>query len=216
MTLRDALQARLLEANANRPPEIGALFADGVARVRAAGIAQSALAVGDSAADFTLPDATGSDVALSELLGVGPVILCFYRGGWCPYCSLELRAYEALLPELSAAGAVLVAISPQTPDASLTTAQKQNLTFSVLSDVGNVVAGAFGLVHGVEPAIAAAYKRSGHDLPGGNAQPEDDITLPLPATYLIDQQGQVHFAFVSADYTERAEPADVLAAVRGL
>lgn len=213
MTLRDQIKARQAEASATRPPEIGALFAQGVARVRAEGIAERALGVGDSAPAFTLPDAVGKDVALAELLSSGPVIVCFYRGGWCPYCNLELRAYQALLPEITATGATLVAISPQTPDASMTTVQKADLTFPVLSDVGNVVAGAFGLVHGLEPEIAAVYARGGHDLPRDNAQAEDAVSLPLPATYLIDQQGQVRFAFVSADYTERAEPADVLAAV---
>lgn len=187
-----------------------------MARVRSEGFAEQALGVGDTAPDFTLPDAVGKDVTLTELLGSGSVILCFYRGGWCPYCNLELRAYQALLPEIGAAGATLVAISPQTPDASMTTVQKSELTFPVLSDVGNVVASAFGLVHTLEPEIAAAYARSGHDLPRDNAQPVDAVSLPLPATYLIDQSGQVRFAFVSADYTERAEPADVLTALRGL
>jgi len=212
MTLREQLQARLVEAMANRPSEVSETFAAGVARIREEGIAEQALTVGDAAPMFTLPDATGRPVVLADLLAGGPVIVSFYRGGWCPYCNLELRAWQELLPDLTAAGVTLVAISPETPDFSLTTVERQGLGHPVLSDIGNVVAAAFGIVHSVDPAVKALYDRSGHDLAARNAQPGDAVTLPLPATFLLDRDGQVRFAFVSADYTERAEPTGVLAA----
>jgi peroxiredoxin len=220
MALRDELQARATDARAKRDPAITTAFDAGVEAVRAAGIAEQALALGEQAPDLTLPDATGRPVALAGLLTRGPVVITFYRGGWCPYCSMELRAYQALLPELEAAGATLVAISPQTPDASMTTAEKEGLAFPVLSDVGSHVARAFRLVHPVGDEVRAIYDGNGFDLAGRNAigaeDAGDEVVLPLPATYVLDRQGTVRFAFVSPDYVERAEPADVLAAVRAL
>lgn len=179
--------------------------------VRASGLADAALSVGDRAPRFTLPDATGQTVALGDLLARGPVILTFYRGGWCPYCNLELRAYQALLPEIEASGATLVAVSPQTPDASLTTQEKKELAFAVLSDEGNAVAREFGLVHTVPADVREAYLGFGIDLDGANG--DDSGDLPLPATYVIDADGTIRFAFVDADYTKRAEPSEVLASL---
>ena len=212
--LTEQLVQAAAEREANRPAEVSEAFARGIAAVRAAGVAEGALSVGDRAPGFTLPDAMGRPVALDDLLRDGPTVLCFYRGGWCPYCSLELRAYEALLPEITAAGATFAAISPQTPDASLTTAEKLALTFPVLSDVGNEVARTFGLVHSVTGEVADILERNGADMAVRNAQPADAIELPLPATYIVDTSSAIRFAFVSADYVERAEPSEVLAVLR--
>jgi peroxiredoxin len=216
MTLRDQLQARSREGRATRDPAISAAFDAGVEAVRAAGIAEGSLGVGESAPRFTLPDATGRPVALDDLLAAGPVVLCFYRGGWCVYCNLELRAYQAIQPDLVALGATLVAISPQTPDASLSTAEKDGLAFPVLSDVGNDVARMFRLVHPVAAEVAELYRRSGHALATRHGIDGEEAELPLPATYVIDREGRVRFAFVSPDYVERAEPSDVLAALRSI
>ena len=119
-----------------------------------AGTAIDELAVGETAPDFTLPNATGEPVTLSTALEDGPVILSFYRGGWCPYCNLELRALQSALSDLEDAGATLIAVSPQTPDASLTTAEKNDLEFAVLSDVG--LRGRRGVRPGVDVARVAA------------------------------------------------------------
>lgn len=215
-TLGEQLQQLLREKTANRPAEISDAFTRGIEAVRASGLSEGALGVGAPAPRFTLPDASGRPVCLDDLLDTGAAVLCFYRGGWCPYCNLELRAYEALLPELADAGATFAAISPQTPDASLTTAEKLALSYAVLSDVGNEVARAFGLVHAVTGEVAEIFERNGYDMAGRNAQPADAIELPLPATYVVDREGTVRFAFASADYTERAEPSDVLTVLRGL
>jgi peroxiredoxin len=217
MTLREQLQARFEDGRHRRDPAITAAFDAGVEAIRVAGIAEGVLAVGEAAPRFTLPDATGHPVALADLLASGPVVVCFYRGGWCPYCSLELRAYQALLPEITAFGASLVAISPQTPDASMSTAEKEELAFPVLSDVGNAVARQFRLVHQVAPDVAELYAKGGHDLVTSNAIGDGDaVELPLPATYVLDGDGTVVYAFASPDYVERAEPADVLAALRAI
>lgn len=184
------------------------------AEVAASGIADSSLGVGAKVPDFTLPDATGTKVSLSSLLSKGPVVLAFYRGGWCPYCSTELRALQAKLPEITAAGATLVAVSPQTPDSSLSTAEKLELAFPVLSDEGNRVADSFGIVFTLPEALREVYAGFGLDLPAANG--DDTFRLPIPATYVLRDDGTVAWRFADADYTKRAEPDDVLAALAAL
>ena len=216
MGLGTEMAAQAAERRKSRPPEITALFDRCIDEVRDAGVERDALGVGASAPDFTLPDATGEEVRLSDLTAAGPVVISFYRGGWCPYCNLELRAYAELLPQFVAAGARVVAISPQTPDASLTLVERAELPFTVLSDVGNVVAAGYGLVHTVPGDLAEVYVRNGFDLAADNAQDPSALSLPLPATYVIDPSGTVVFASVSADYTVRADPEVVLAAVAAI
>lgn len=171
-------------------------------------------AVGAHAPDFTLPDSTGEHVSLSSLLSRGPVVLAFYRGGWCPHCSTELRAYQARLAEISSLGAALVAVSPQTPDNSLSTREKLELAFPVLSDTGNVVARSYGLVFSLPEELREIYAGFGLDLPTANG--DDSFELPLPATYVIDTEGAVVWRHVDADYTKRAEPNDVIAALAAI
>lgn len=181
----------------------------------ATGIAGQALAKGDRAPAFELPDHLGNLVRSAALLAEGPVLINFYRGNWCPYCNLELRAYQAQLERIERAGASLVAISPMLPDSSLDIAEKNRLAFPVLSDVGNKVAADFGLVFTVDARIQAMYlERLGNDLPRLNG--DDSFTLPLPATYVIGQDGIIAYAYVNADYRLRAEPEEALAALEGL
>lgn len=218
MALKDELAARASIATQSRPAEVSAAFGAGIAAIEAAGIADHALAVGEPAPDFALPDTAGRPVALADLARTGPTIVTFYRGGWCPYCNLELRAYQALLPELAEAGVNIVAISPQRVDAALATVEKSELDFPVLTDLGNVVASQFHIVHAVPTDVRAIYERSGHDLATIESDRRDDteVTLPLPATFVVDADLVVRFAFVSADYTKRAEPTEVLAAARAI
>ncbi len=139
-----------------------------IGQLIASGDAEKALKEGAPAPDFTLPDARGNSVRLSHLLIQGSVIIAFYRGAWCPYCHLVLRAYQRALPQLQAWGASLVAISPQTPDHSLLIAEKIKLTFMVLSDVGNQVARQFGLVFTIDKAVRDAHKQVDANLPTYN------------------------------------------------
>lgn len=176
----------------------------------ATGIAKQALTKGDTAPHFVLPDHQGNMVSSVELLADGPVLINFYRGKWCPYCNLELRAYQVQLERIQKAKASLVAISPMLPDNSLDLAQKNKLAFPVLSDVGNKVAAEFGLVFTVDTRIQAMYlERLGNDLPTLNG--DDSFTLPLPATYVIGQDSAIIYAYVNADYRLRADPEEVLA-----
>lgn len=176
--------------------------------------AEIARTVGDEAPNFTLPNATGGEVELANALAEGPVVLTFYRGTWCPYCNTELRDLQAVLPDIEAAGASLIAISPQQPDSSLSMQEKHSLTFPVLSDSGNAVSRAYGLVFSVGEDVKERYEAIGIDLAVVNG--DEAWELPIPATYVIDTEGVVRFAFVEADYTQRATPQEILAALQSL
>jgi len=176
----------------------------------ATGIAEKALKVGDAAPDFTLLDANGAAVSSADLLAEGPMIVNFYRGSWCPYCNLELRAYQRELDRIREKGATLVAISPMVPDESLSIKEKNELAFPVLSDVGLDVADAFGLVFTVDERIQEMYMtRLGNDLPKLNG--DDTFRLPMAATYVIGTDGRITYAYVEADYRVRADPEEVIA-----
>lgn len=185
-----------------------------LARLTREGAGRAALAPGGLAPDFILPDATGHPVRLYDLLDAGPVVLTFYRGGWCPYCNLALRGLADIAPELTEHHARLVAVSPQLPDGSLATAEANDLPFPVLSDVGNATARAFGVAHGLSEELLAIYEGFGHGLADRNG-PTGATELPLPGTFVIGTDRRVRYAFVPVDYTQRAEPREVLAAVVG-
>jgi peroxiredoxin len=178
------------------------------------GAAENALKVGTQVPDFTLLDGHGTSVTLSQLLTHGPVIMTFYRGQWCPYCHLALRAYQQALPHMQASGASLVALSPQTPYYSRALAEKLELTFALLSDMGNQVARQCGLVFTIDEAVRGAHKQVCADLPVFNG--DTSWELPMAGTFLIDQSGSVRLAFVHADFTRRLDPSVVIARLNEL
>ena len=147
-------------------------------------------------------------------LEAGPAVVTFYRGGWGPYCNIQLRAYQAVLPEITALGGRLVAISPQLPDGSLSTAEANKLTFDVLSDIGNRVARSFGLVWTLSEELRAALRSSNKALPEFNG--DDSWELPVPATYVIARDRRVALAGIDVNYRERLEPDAILSALRSL
>jgi len=177
-------------------------------------IAKRSLKVGDKAPDFTLPDTFGKQVTLSELLQHGPVVVTFYRGEWCPFCNLQLHAYQNILPQIQVLGASLVAISPQTPDYSLSTVEKKELTFTVLSDVSNTVARKYKLVFALPEQFRAMYTSIGSDVPMFDG--DSSWELPMPGTFIVAQDGTIHLAFVHEDHTRRLEPAALLDGLRTL
>ena len=212
--LAQALHERREASRARIPEQTLAIMDAATAELEASGLAEQSLSVGAPAPDFSLPNATGDQVTLSKLLAQGPVVLAFYRGGWCPYCSIELRALQSRISEISAAGATLVAISPQTPDNSLSTAEKLELEFPVLSDVGNQVARDYGLVFSLPEDLRGVYAGWGLDIATANG--DESFELPLPATFVIGADGIVAWKFADADYTKRAEPDEVIAALAAL
>lgn len=213
-TLKSALDAFRLSFVDRIPPDLAAAMAQADAELAATGITVSALGAGGHAPDFQLTGADGQRVSLAALLARGPVVISFYRGGWCPYCNLELRALQSVLPQISALGASLVAISPERPDEGLSTAEANALAFPVLHDAGGRVARRYGIAFDLAPALRPIYARLGHALPDRNGG--DDWVLPIPATYVVGQDGIVRLAFVDSNYRNRLEPDAVVAALERL
>ncbi|MCC9311308.1 AhpC/TSA family protein [Kitasatospora sp. RB6PN24] len=214
MSLSDQLRSVHENLRRTAPAELLEIMDRSGRALAASGLAQRALGVGAQAPRFVLPSATGRQVALDELLAEGPVVLTFYRGAWCPYCNLALRALQEQHDAITAHGARLVAVSPQIPDESLSLAEKERLAFDVLSDLGAEVAARFGIAFDLSDELGALYDQWGFDLQRVNAG--HARTLPLPATFVIDRTGVIRWTFVQADYTLRAEPADILAALGAL
>jgi peroxiredoxin len=196
------------------PPDLLQDLLSPIRQLINSGVANKALKEGARTPDFTLPDTRGNPVTFSHLLAQGPVIITFYRGQWCPYCHLALRAYQQALPHIQASGASLVAISPQTPHHSLAMAQKLELTFALLSDTGNQLARQFGLVFTIDKAVHGAYKRVCADLPAFNGT--DSWELPMASTYLVDPSGIIRLAFVHPDFTRRLDPSVVITRLKEL
>lgn len=191
-------------------PAIAAIQAD-LEELQAAGTAANALKTGEKAPDFTLPNVKEEDVTLADLLEKGQVVLVFYRGEWCPYCNLTLKTYQGALAQFEAHNARLVAVSPQTPDHSLSVAQKNELSFEVLSDQGNRVARQYGLVFQVGSDLRPHLSGLGADVPTFNG--EDSWELPIPGIYVIGQDGVVKSAFVDPDFRNRPEVSQIIAAL---
>jgi peroxiredoxin len=214
MTLHQQLESFAWGFAQQMPPEVVQALQKSIDEVRNSGITERALKADDLAPEFSLPNAHGRPVSLDELLASGPIILNFHRGGWCPYCNLELRAYQAILPDIRAAGGDLVAISPQTPDHSVAAAEKNALAFEVLSDHGNRVAGLFGIAYPIPGIVKAIGARFGTDLRVINGS--DDGRLPISATYVIAQDRRIALAGIEPDFRIRLEPTDALSALRTL
>lgn len=171
--------------------------------------------VGERAPEFALPNARGETVSLKQLLRQGPVVLTFYRGAWCPYCNLELKALRDTLPHIRGYGASLVAITPQTPDRSLKQVEEDGYPFEILSDLDNRVMQAYRLYFQVPEELNRLYQQKlGLDLAEYNG--EGRYGLPVPGTFVIDQTGVVRAAFADTDYTRRMEPQAILDALAGL
>jgi len=214
-TLTDQLKALNGQIKDQAPAEIFNAFAEQQRVLDATAERSEFVQAGDTLKAFTLTDATETPVSLDDLLAQGPTVFVFYRGAWCPYCNLTLRTYQQqLLPELDKLGARLVAVSPQTPDGSLSMKEKNELAFPVLSDIGNELARKLGITFTVSESDREVSQAVGNDL--GEVNGTGSWELPHPTVLVVGTDGVVAFADVRPDYTTRTEPAAVLAAVRGL
>ena len=211
-TLRERTEQTREVLKSQAPAELLQAFDDGATELGRRDFAAQAVNVGEQAPGFALPAADGSEVTLGGLLEDGPIVLTFYRGSWCPYCNLQLNAYREILGELEQEDVRLVAVSPMTPDNSLSFAEKLELPFTVLSDLGAEVAARYGLVFIVEGAYRDAHQAGGVELPQLNG--DESWRLPASATFIIDRDRTVRFADVRGDYRWRLEPSALLAAVR--
>jgi peroxiredoxin len=208
MTLKQELDSFAANFAQQMPADIVRALQESIDEVASSGIAARALKAGDRAPEFSLPNFDGRQISLADLLVKGPIIVNFYRGGWCPYCNLELRAYQAILSEIRTAGGDLIAISPQTPDQSVAAAEKNALTFEVLSDHGNRVASLFGIAYPIPEIVKAIGAKFGTDLRAINGS--DDGQLPISATYVIDGDRRIAFASIEPDFRVRLEPREAL------
>lgn len=215
---QQALEAFKLERASGTGPRFDSedrQVMEGAARDLALAMPDPGLKVGDKAPDFTLADAFGRQLRLTDLLSDGPVVLTFYRGAWCPYCNLQLRGLQQALPRIELYGARLVAVTPQKPDKSRAQVEKDGYPFEILSDLDDRVMRAYNLYFEVPAELSEVYKkRLSLDLAEYNG--EGRYVLPVPATFVIDRNGTIQAAFADVDYRQRVEPAVILAALEAI
>lgn len=214
MSLGDKLDAYWRDSARRLGPEVAQLFDTFVQNLAAGGMLDSCLKVGDRIPDFMLPSADGRLVASAELLERGPLVISFFRGDWCPYCSLELQALQEALPQIEALGATLVAVTPDTGAALASDQRSRALSYCVLSDADNGVGLQFGVVYRVPDAIRQLYLGFGLDL--GTRHGNSGWFLPIPATYIVDRDGVIRAAALEVDFRRRMEPAAIIAALRAI
>jgi peroxiredoxin len=190
------------------PADVQAIHERTVAALKAQGFATKALGVGAKAPSFELSDHDGKRVSSAGLLGKGRLVLSFIRGRWCPFCVGQMEAMNYIAAQIEAAGASLVAISPQTSKQSYFMHDQHKLRFPLLVDAHNAVAREFGLVYRVPEEQQKLYRSTFVNLPFVNG--DDSWELPIPATYVIDRDGSILFASANEDYTERPEPLEIL------
>ncbi len=194
------------------PPDVQAVHICTVDSLKAQGLAAYALKVGAKSPAFKLPDQNGSLVSSADLLARGRLVLSFIRGRWCPFCVAQMEAMSSIAAEIVAAGASLVAVSPQTEKQAFFMHTQHKLAFPLLVDAHNSLARQFRLVYRVPEEQQALYSRTFVNLPFANG--DSSWELPIPATFAIDRDGTVLFAAAQEDYTNRPEPLEILAAVR--
>jgi len=170
---------------------------------------KNTLREGDQIPNFELTDTEGNIVKSSELLKKGPLVISFYRGGWCSFCSLELRFLQSIYPDVKGLGAQIMAISPQISEYSKSTKEDNNIEFYVLNDLDNKISKSFGLIFELIKNIANLY-RLNFDLDLKAINGNEDYEFPIPATYVVNQEGRIHYAFIDADYMNRLEPEVLL------
>lgn len=210
-TLKILLENRKSEFATKADETVKKIYKEGIDAVSKSHIVKDAKQIGNVAPNFTLTNASGKPVELNTYLKNGPVVLTWYRGGWCPYCNLTLRQLQLELPNFKKYGANLIALTPELPDNSLKTSEKHNLEFEVLSDVGNKIAKEYGVVFKLTDDVAKIYnEKFGLNQYNGDNSNE----LPLAATYIINQEGKIVYAFLDADYRNRAEPSELTAILK--
>ncbi|RXJ98969.1 alkyl hydroperoxide reductase [Arcobacter sp. CECT 8989] len=215
MSLQEQLDATRSRIESSIGQDPVSIMHKETADLELSGFVENALNVGDTIPNFQLPNTFGVDLDLYNVLEKEPIVISFYRGAWCPYCNLELQALNNALSEIKNKHACLIAISPQTPDNSLSLQEKLHLKFEVLSDIENRVAKKLGLVFKFSPELENLYK-NGFGLNFETIYGEDNYELPVPATYVIGQDKKVKYAFLNVDYTKRAEPSEIIEALNNL
>jgi len=203
-TLGDQLASMTAASRDKIPGETKAILGKALETLEASGITKKAPTVGQVLPDGNFLDVNGKVVSLYSVIGTGSAIITFYRGGWCPYCNVQLRAYQQHLGAIEALGAKLVAITPEKPENALSTREKNAIAFPAPSDEGNTYARKLGLVFKLDNDMKKVYQGFKIDLAAN--QGNETWELPLAATFVIDSTRKIRFAFVNTDYKKRAEP----------
>jgi len=214
MALYEDIAALQQNMAAQIPDPVMTMMQEATAELASSGLPEQALKIGDTMPDFELPELDGGQVHLADLLQKTPVVISFYRGGWCPYCNLEMQALQRTLPDIGRAGATLLAIAPELPEQAGQTRDKGNLTFPLLHDRDNTLARQCGLVFTLPDMLRPVYEGFGIDLQ--ESQGNDSFELPVPATYIVRPDGVIAFAFVEVDYTRRLEPDRIVEILKTL
>lgn len=211
-TLKEQTEAKV-EAGRNGNPEFMKGVDNEIAKAKAFQEGANALAVGENAPNFELPNHASAPISLASLLDKGPVVITFYRGSWCPYCNLQLRALQARLKDIHDLGAQLVAISPQVPDDSLSESEINDIDFIVLSDQDAKVASEYGVSWEV-PVFLLDHMRNDRQLELEKINNGNATILPIPATFVLNKDGVVTWRYVDVDYRTRSEPEDIIRALK--
>ncbi|EAY30326.1 peroxiredoxin-like family protein [Microscilla marina] len=212
MTLQEELDTLKAKAQSANGGETVLGHHDFVQDINNSGKLEQVPQLGDIAPPFMLPDDKGNIVSSNTLLEKGPLIISFFRGDWCVFCSLELRALQRSLAEFKKLGASLIGISPQSVSYSHMVADKRNVQYNVLSDEGNKIADSYGLMFSMPNQMINAFSAFGVDLKAINGS-QSSVDVPVPATFVLNAEGRVVYRFVDADYTKRAEPAAIIASL---
>ncbi len=208
MNLQEAIKEMQNSMLADIPEETRSIMMRATEKLIQSGIDKNAKKAGDKIPDFTLPNSRGEDVAVSDLLKKGPLVISFYRGAWCPYCNLEFKALNDAYPAIREYGAELIAISPNLREKTAQFAAENPFQFDLLSDEGNRVAGEFGLVFTLPDELRPIYEQFGINIPDYNGP--DNYDIPIPATYVVNTDGSIVHAYVNPDYTQRMEPDEIV------
>jgi peroxiredoxin len=210
--LRDQLAERKQQIEKYVPESVRAVHARVVKELSESKMLDGVVAAGSQAPHFELMGQNGIITSSQKLLNLGPIVICFFRGRWCPFCVTQLEAMNRVFPHISAGGASLLAISPQTVHQNYLMADQHKLSFPLLSDPGNRVAREFGLAYQVLSEQQVLYRRSFVNLSFING--DESWELPIPASFVLDKQGIVQFASANPDYTERPEPEELIRFLR--
>jgi len=208
MNLKDELGSFAKQMSENAPAEVLQTMGTEIEKLAKSGIMDTALKVGDQAPYFELKDSEGNVVSLNSLIKNGSVVISFNRGNWCPFCNIEFKYLQQSVDDIKQAGGNLIVVSPQLPEKSSELKKENGYEYPILYDKGNELAKKFGIAFTLAEPLRPIHKAFNMDIPAHNG--DESFGLPVPATYVINQEGKITFASINPNWMERAEPKEYL------